>query len=44
LTESEVSGPQITSNIGKSLVQLLTTKAVLIALGPTGEGGAIGCI
>lgn len=44
LTESDGSGPQITSSIGKSFVQLLTNRAVLIALGPTGDGGDIGCI
>ena len=44
VADSEVSAPQITSNIGNSFVQLLTTRAVLIALEPTGEGGEIGCI
>ena len=44
VTVSEDSGFQMTSNIGKSFVQLLTSRAVLITLGPTGEGGEIGCI
>lgn len=41
--ESDVSFPQITRSIGKSFVQLLTNKAVLIAFGLAGVGGGIGC-
>lgn len=38
------SGPQITRRIGKSFVQLLTRRAVLIELGLAGAGGGIGWI
>lgn len=34
--------PQITRRIGKSLAQLLTKRAVLIALGLAGDGGGSG--
>lgn len=36
------SGPQMTRRIGKSLAQLLTRRAVLIAVGLAGEGGGRG--
>ena len=38
-----LSDPQMTRRIGKSFVQLLTRRAVLMALGLAGEGGEGGC-
>jgi hypothetical protein len=38
-----LSDPHMTRRIGKSLVQLLTKSAVLIALELGGEGGEDGC-
>ena len=40
--ESDESLPHITRSIGKSFVQLLTNRAVLIAFGLAGAGGGIG--
>ena len=36
------SGPQMTRRMGKSFAQLLTSKAVLMAVGLAGEGGGRG--
>lgn len=36
------SGPQMTRSIGKSLAQLLTRRAVLMAVGLAGDGGGRG--
>jgi hypothetical protein len=36
------SGPQMTRRMGKSLAQLLTSRAVLIAVGLAGDGGGRG--
>lgn len=41
-TSAEPSGPQITNKIGNSFAQLLTSSAVLIALGLAGDGGGRG--
>lgn len=41
-TSVEPSGPQITSRIGNNFAQLLTSSAVLIALGLAGDGGGRG--